>query len=78
MRLVDLSTTLQNYCHAGKSLDRVVIEYEGNHLALDRVEVKSGYDEESIVIELKKEETNWFGEPIDNSYLKGGPAKQDW
>lgn len=56
MKLVELSTTLQNYCHAGKSLDRVIIEYEGEHLVLDKVEIKTGKNEEDVVIELKREE----------------------
>lgn len=56
MKLVDLSTTLQNYCHAGKSLDRVIIEFEGKHLVLDKVEIKNGKNEEDVVIELKRED----------------------
>lgn len=54
MKLVELSTILQNYCHEGRSLDKVIITYDGNHLMLDRVEVKPGIDEE-VVIDLKRE-----------------------
>lgn len=56
MKLVELSTMLQNYCHAGKSLDNIIIEYEGKYLRLDKIDIKKGKYEEDIVIELKKEE----------------------
>lgn len=55
MKLVELSTKLQNYCHEGRSLDRVIIEYNGKHLILNKIEVKNGSQEEDIVISLKEE-----------------------
>lgn len=55
MRLVDLSTILQNYCHEGKSLDRIIIEYKDKHFVLDKVEIKTKQNEEDVILELKEE-----------------------
>lgn len=56
MTLVELSNKLQYYCHEGRSLDRVILEYNGKHLVLDTVEVKNGKTEEDVVLALKEED----------------------
>lgn len=55
MKLVELSTILQTYCHEGKSLNKIVILYEDNHLTLDSVQTEKTSKEEKVIIRLKKE-----------------------
>lgn len=56
MELRQLVSILQNYCHEGKSLDRVILKYGDKHLVLNDVTVTNGKNEEDVVIDLTEEE----------------------
>lgn len=57
MKLSELSTILQSYCHEGYSLDKVVMVYHSKHLHLSSVDIKKkATSDEHIEIHLETDD----------------------
>lgn len=55
MKLNEFTNILQDYCHMGKSLDKVIIKYKEHILTFQSVTILPGKNEEDIIVELQDE-----------------------